>query len=77
MRYTVMLVASSLLISTPALGQSARDEALNFPTKPVRIIVPFPPGGGSEAFARSIAAKLTERWGQQVISGSVSIDGRA
>ncbi|OGA37474.1 MAG: hypothetical protein A3G24_08890 [Betaproteobacteria bacterium RIFCSPLOWO2_12_FULL_62_13] len=67
MRYTIFLVALPLLISSPALSQSTQDQAANFPTKPVRIIVPFPPGGGSEAFARSIAAKLTERWGQQVI----------
>src|SRR3990172_320646 len=67
MRYTIFLVALPLLISSPALSQSTQDQAANFPTKPVRRIVPFPPGGGSEAFARSIAAKLTERWGQQVI----------
>lgn len=67
MRYTVVLVASSVLISPHVLSQSTQVEALNFPTKSVRIIVPFPPGGGSEAFARSIAEKLTERWGQQVI----------
>ena len=67
MHYAIFLVALVLLISSPALSQSTQDEAANFPAKPVRIIVPFPPGGGSEAFARSIAAKLTELWGQQVL----------
>lgn len=67
MRYTIFPVAASLLISPHAFSQSTQDEAANFPTKPVQIIVPFPPGGGSEAFARSIAAKLTQLWGQQVI----------
>jgi tripartite-type tricarboxylate transporter receptor subunit TctC len=67
MRYAIFPVAASLLISPHAFSQSAQDEAANFPTKPVQIIVPFPPGGGSEAFARSIAAKLTQLWGQQVI----------
>ena len=43
-----------------------------FPDKPVRFIVPFPPGGGSDAFARIVSAKLTEIWGQQVV-----IDNRA
>jgi tripartite-type tricarboxylate transporter receptor subunit TctC len=38
-----------------------------YPSKIVRIIVPFPPGGGTDVIARVIAQKLTESWGQQVI----------
>jgi tripartite-type tricarboxylate transporter receptor subunit TctC len=38
-----------------------------YPSKTVRIIVPFPPGGGTDVIARVIAQKLTESWGQQVI----------
>jgi tripartite-type tricarboxylate transporter receptor subunit TctC len=38
-----------------------------FPSKPIRVIVPWPPGGGTDIFARSIGQKLTESWGQQVI----------
>ena len=38
-----------------------------FPTKPVRFIVTFPPGGGLDLLARLIGQTLTERWGQQVI----------
>ncbi|MEN3354140.1 MAG: hypothetical protein V7640_2298, partial [Betaproteobacteria bacterium] len=38
-----------------------------FPTKPVRFIVTFPPGGGLDLVARLIGQTLTERWGQQVI----------
>ena len=44
----------------------------SYPERPVRFIVPFPPGGGTDAFARIVGAKLTEIWGQQVI-----IDNRA
>lgn len=38
-----------------------------FPTKPVRLIVPYPPGGGNDAIARIIGAQLTDIWSQQII----------
>ena len=41
--------------------------AQQFPEKPVRIIVPFPPGGGADALARIMQPKLTEIWKQPVI----------
>jgi tripartite-type tricarboxylate transporter receptor subunit TctC len=50
----------ALLLSAAAIAQP-------FPTKPVRIVVPFPPGGGADALARLMAPKLTELWKQQVI----------
>ena len=39
----------------------------DFPSKPVKLIVPFPPGGGTDILARPIAQKLSEKWGQTVI----------
>ena len=42
--------------------------AQQYPAKPVRWIVPFPPGGGTDVISRAIAQKLTEAWGQQVIA---------
>lgn len=41
--------------------------AQGFPDRSVRLIVPFPPGGGTDGFGRILGAKLTEIWGQQVI----------
>jgi tripartite-type tricarboxylate transporter receptor subunit TctC len=38
-----------------------------FPSKTVRIVVPFPPGGGTDVIARVLAQKLADSWGQQVI----------
>ena len=38
-----------------------------YPSRPVRYVVPYPPGGSTDPMARFIAAKLTERWGQSVI----------
>ncbi|HUG76147.1 MAG TPA: tripartite tricarboxylate transporter substrate binding protein, partial [Burkholderiales bacterium] len=59
-----LIVALGLPLA--ALAQGA------FPEKPVRFIVPFPPGGGTDALARVLATKLGEMWGQQVI-----VDNRA
>jgi tripartite-type tricarboxylate transporter receptor subunit TctC len=41
--------------------------AADFPNKPVRLIVPFTPGGGADLVGRVVAEKLTEKWGQPVI----------
>jgi len=41
--------------------------AQTYPTRPVRLLVGFPPGGGSDVGARIIANRLSELWGQQVI----------
>ena len=41
--------------------------AQTFPTKPVRMLVGFAPGGGTDTAARAVAAKLTDRLGQQVV----------
>lgn len=43
-----------------------------YPSRAVRIIIPFPPGGGTDLVARTLAQKLTETWGQPVI-----VDNRA
>ncbi len=41
--------------------------ASSYPSKPIRFIVPFPPGGGTDTVGRMLAQRLTERLGQQVI----------
>ena len=46
-----------------AFGASAQ----TFPTRPVTLVVPFPPGGGTDTGARIVAQKLTAKWGQQVV----------
>lgn len=64
---TVLLVTTA--IGTLAWGTTshAAQPAGAFPTKPVRLIVPYPPGGGNDAIARIIGAQLTEIWSQQMI----------
>ena len=41
--------------------------AQQFPTKPIRIVVPFPPGGFSDVFSRIIGKNMSDSWGQQVV----------
>jgi tripartite-type tricarboxylate transporter receptor subunit TctC len=41
--------------------------AQDFPTRPVRVVVPFPPGGSYDVIARLLGRHLSERWGQQII----------
>lgn len=61
-----------LFAACVAAGVNQYALAQNFPTKPVRLIVPFPAGGGSDIVGRIMAQKLTERLGQQVV-----VDNRA
>ncbi len=61
MKFAV-LGAALLLAATGALAQGAA-----FPTRTVTLIVPFPPGGGTDTGARLIAQKLSVKWGQQVV----------
>jgi tripartite-type tricarboxylate transporter receptor subunit TctC len=42
-------------------------EAQSYPAKPVKMVVGFPPGGGTDILARIVAQKLSDAWGQQVI----------
>jgi tripartite-type tricarboxylate transporter receptor subunit TctC len=61
------LVALTVLWAATPIAHAASAEVDKYPTKPIRLIGPFVPGGGTDITARAVAAKLTERWGQQVI----------
>jgi tripartite-type tricarboxylate transporter receptor subunit TctC len=58
---SLLAVALSALSPFSALAQAA------WPTRPVTLVVPFPPGGGTDTGARLVAQRLSQRWGQPVL----------
>lgn len=76
------LAAALILAGLSAASHAAQaDAAANFPAKPIRFIVPFAPGAGTDITARTIAQKLTEKWNHQVVvenrtgaGGAIGVD---
>ena len=77
----MMGVLSLLLwvgVTNVALAQAT------YPTRPVRFLVPVPPGGGADMLARTLGQKLAEQWGMPVVidnrggaSGTLAVDATA
>lgn len=65
LKHAAYVAAAVAALLTSFAGYAA---PADFPGRPVRLIVPYPPGGGNDTMARAIGAKLTEAWGQQVIA---------
>ena len=55
------------LLLAAALAANACAAWAQFPAKPVRVVVPYPPGGGTDILGRPIVQKLSEKWGQPVV----------
>ncbi len=60
-----VFVAACFAAATAAGYATAQTE--NYPNKVIRLVVPYPPGGPADIAARTLAQKLTETWGQQVV----------
>jgi tripartite-type tricarboxylate transporter receptor subunit TctC len=62
-----ILIAVTAMFSSFILAPTAHSQPKAWPDKPIKLIVGFPPGGGSDAVARIMAINLSQMWGQQVI----------
>lgn len=77
MRKTIL----ACLVAAAALPAAAAENANDYPSKPIRLVVPFTPGGSTDILARVIGQKLTEAWGKQVVidnrpgaGGNIGVD---
>ncbi len=65
--YALLTGATGLFVTQNALAQSPAP----YPAKPIRLVVPFTPGGSTDILARAIGLELTKAWGQSVIIENV------
>jgi tripartite-type tricarboxylate transporter receptor subunit TctC len=75
MQRTLRIATATLVICVgiaPSLFAAQADPARGYPSRPVRFIVPFVPGAGTDITTRVIAKKLSETWGQQVVADNRS-----
>ncbi len=80
-RMKTMAACGAAVFAAAPLHAAQNDPAANYPNKPIRFIVPFSPGAGTDTTARTIAQKLGEKWGQQVVvdnrtgaGGAIGVD---
>jgi len=66
MKRIIAVVLATIVTGAPALWLPAR-AADDYPSKSIRFLVPYPPGGGNDVVARTLAQKLTESLGQTVV----------
>lgn len=69
-------LALAVCLASPAMGQGS-----TYPARPVRFLIPVPPGGGADMLGRLVAQKLSEKWGQTMVvdnrggaSGTIAVD---
>ena len=81
LRHATIISCCAAAFAGGPLHAAQADSATGYPNKPIRFIVPFSPGAGTDTTARTIAQKLTEKWGQQAVvdnrtgaGGAIGVD---
>jgi tripartite-type tricarboxylate transporter receptor subunit TctC len=64
-------VAAGLLLASVGMAHAQSGPAATYPNKPIRLVVPFTPGGSTDILARAIGLELTKAWGQSVVIENV------
>ncbi|MGO4390370.1 Bug family tripartite tricarboxylate transporter substrate binding protein [Variovorax sp. M-6] len=67
MKLLKTLILAASVVALPVLPALSTAHAQTFPTKPISLIIPFPPGGPTDAMARTLAAEIRDQLGQPVI----------
>src|SRR5919107_5534872 len=80
-RTQVLSACCAVAFAAAPLYAAQGDPAANYPNKPIRMVVPFAPGAGTDTTARTIAQKLSDKWGHQVVvdnrtgaGGAIGVD---
>lgn len=63
----VIKVMTGLVLAAPLLNSYAADNAQDYPRKPIRLIVPFPPGGATDIIAREVSQKIASTKGWSIV----------
>jgi tripartite-type tricarboxylate transporter receptor subunit TctC len=64
--FLLAIAGAALLAAIPATDVAAQSAA-PYPNRPVKLVIPFPPGGPLDIIGRLIAQKASEAWGQSVV----------
>ena len=70
-------IANALFVAAVFTAINCNAQTAPYPTKPIRLVVPFTPGGSTDILARAVAQELTKAWGQAVVVDNVPGAGGA
>ena len=70
-------IAQTLLVAAVFIAINCNAQPAPYPAKPIRLVVPFTPGGSTDILARAVAQELTKAWGQAVVVDNVPGAGGA